>query len=547
MKHKKTIRRILESVSTKVILVITLLVLPMNIFAIKQSNEALDIVVEQGRKSIEDIVTIQINELNKRMEHQFFLMSYFLTNDTNCQQMKKQSYDLYEYNRTKNFFYITLKNMTSMSNGADGYFYYMHKKDDFLIYNTKYSNKDTENQIKEYIRCNVNTPDFLGWNITEFAGEKYYILTLHLQDFTYGGWFNLSDIENEIRNMIEYKSCQLSCDEIEYEGNNSKNVYIIMETNSLWFNISVSRDELVGNMTRTQRLMQIVAFSMLLLIPLLYLLMHRLLIRPLLTLNRAHFEIKRGNQKYRIMDTASSIEYRDAYRSFNEMSDTIETLRIESYEKELSKQKMELKNLQLQIRPHFLQNTFNLIFTLIQRKELSVLQDIVLYISEYFRYIFRTEKEMELFDKELKLIEGYMNMVAVRYDHKISMEYDMDPEISFVRTPPLLIHNFIENAVKHAFDGEREMIVRLEGTYQDKMVTFTISDNGNGMSEEIVEKLRCSLVSTNEEENIHVGLKNSMRRLKYFYGTDASIFIESIEGKGTSFVITFPYNLEEDI
>lgn len=46
------------------------------------------------------------------------------------------------------------------------------------------------------------------------------------------------------------------------------------------------------------------------------------------------------------------------------MADQIKTLKIENYEKELDRQKMELKNLQLQIHPHFLLNTFNLVYTL---------------------------------------------------------------------------------------------------------------------------------------------------------------------------------------
>lgn len=58
---------------------------------------------------------------------------------------------------------------------------------------------------------------------------------------------------------------------------------------------------------------------------------------------------------------------------------------------------MELKNLQLQIHPHFLLNTFNLVYTLAQRKETGAIQDIVIYLSEYFRYIFRSGKSLELF------------------------------------------------------------------------------------------------------------------------------------------------------
>lgn len=57
---------------------------------------------------------------------------------------------------------------------------------------------------------------------------------------------------------------------------------------------------------------------------------------------------------------------------------------------------------------------------------------------------------MELFDKELALIQGYVEVTQIRYPDGLSIIYDIDPEIRLVRVPPLLIHNFIENVVKHA-------------------------------------------------------------------------------------------------
>ncbi len=48
-----------------------------------------------------------------------------------------------------------------------------------------------------------------------------------------------------------------------------------------------------------------------------------------------------------------------------------------------------------------------------------------------------------------------------------------------------------------------------------------------------------------EASGRHLGLYNSLKRLKYFYGTEAAIEVESEEGEMTSFTIRFPYDLEE--
>ena len=77
----------------------------------------------------------------KQMENQLFLLSYLMTNDSDCIQMKAQSDNTYEYDRARNFFYVTLKNMASVNDGSDGYFYYMHKKDDLLIYSKNENRK----------------------------------------------------------------------------------------------------------------------------------------------------------------------------------------------------------------------------------------------------------------------------------------------------------------------------------------------------------------------------------------------------------------------
>ena len=43
----------------------------------------------------------------------------------------------------------------------------------------------------------------------------------------------------------------------------------------------------------------------------------------------------------------------------------------------------------------------------------------------------------------------------------------------------------------------------------------------------------------------HVGLRNSIKRLKYFYNNEGTVSVESTLNEGTIFTITFPYNLDE--
>ena len=43
-----------------------------------------------------------------------------------------------------------------------------------------------------------------------------------------------------------------------------------------------------------------------------------------------------------------------------------------------------------------------------------------------------------------------------------------------------------------------------------------------------------------------MGLRNSIKRLKYFYHDQGTVYVDSTEGEGTVFTICFPYDLEEE-
>ena len=373
--------------------------------------------------------------------------------------------------------------------------------------------------------------------------------------------------------------------------------------------IQVDRNEVVRRNAVYQHILLGIVILYLLLIPVLYLEVRRIFIRPLQQVNEAHRRIERGEQDYRLPDSAKTREFEEANRSFNRMADNIRQLKIDVYEIELEKQhaemekqqavverqraemdkqqavvdrqraemdkqqavverqraemdkqqavmdrqraemekqQMELQNLQLQIRPHFLQNTFNLVYNLARKGDNGSVQTITLYLSDYFRYIFRNGKELELFAKERQLIEAYVEVAAMRYDGEIELHTDLDPETDFVRVPPLLIHNFIENSVKYGYRTGQTLHIDLQGRVEDGTVSFTVLDDGNGMAPDVLERNRRIFAGELVPENtgLHVGLYNSLRRLKNYYGEEASIEVMSDPGEITCFTISFPYDFE---
>ncbi len=555
MKEKHSLFRVFfyicHSISTKIILIILILVLPLNILTIFLSSIAVKNVEEQAKLSVLNVMENYMVDVEKRMEEIGYLLYSMQKNDTNATIMAKQKGD-YHYNIAKYKFFKTFNDTFMIANVSDGAFYYMGSIDDIIVWDkntTIHTKMDMQTFIKKRIKRDIQN----GWIITNLPGSnlsyvEYPVLWqfIKLSNLYYGGFIELDGARQYLKSVLPYSigNIHFSNEKIMETSGSMILISNYWKKADLYFSVEIDRNEVNGSIHRIYTIIQYAAFLALLLIPFLYFGISRILLVPLKIVNRAHTELENGNQDFRITMHAKSIEYRHTFESFNRMADSIKSLKVENYEKELDKQKVVLRNLQLQIRPHFLINAFNLIYTLAERNDSQHVQEIILYLSDYFRYIFRSKKELELFGKEQKLIEGYINMAQVRYPDSIEFSHEYDPEISFVRVPPLLIHNFVENIIKHVVKQGEMTHIMLAGEYNEGMVTFLVMDDGCGMDENqmkvVDERMRRGKI-----DGTSVGMANAYRRLKSFYGGKANIEITSEIGIGTSIIISFPYNLEE--
>lgn len=234
-----------------------------------------------------------------------------------------------------------------------------------------------------------------GWHIYEWNHKQYLVFVMSDKTLLYGAAIRLDAFFEQVRAGVEYPVTEIGLSENAEETGQEDLILSQAQAGKIYLHFKVSRHQILRDFTLAQRVLVGLSVMYLTLIPVLYCIFKRLFIRPLSRVNEAHRQIEGGNGEYRIEKEAGTSDFRNLYGSFNRMADSLHRLKIEGYEKELAKRKMELQNLQLQIRPHFLLNTFNLIFTLSQRKEYEAIQEIVIYLSDYFRYIFRSGKEPE--------------------------------------------------------------------------------------------------------------------------------------------------------
>lgn len=547
-----------NNLPNRIFLMVIFLVFPLNLLSIAAIYHASNLMLERSGMAAQRQLDDTIENLDRRMGNALRLQYYFASSDANCIHLLNQTEDGYSYRNARMKFYAQLKNLAQMTDGADAYFYQIPEVD-FFLYASEKDSAQTGQQLREQYLSGKE-----GWQLLQLGDKDLlvYIKKSWGSGGTYGCWFELKELREKLLLDLNYEKTALRMtdrngnmiiwqqDSNPWDTEDAKRqIFLSAEKRAISMDAAIPRSEILSSLSTYRRIAYGLVFFSLCLTPLLYVLLRLLTVQPLLELNQAHRELKNGNETYRITKKVSTEEFREAFVSFNAMADSLRDYRIAVYEKELEKQDMELMNLQLQIRPHFLLNTFNLMYNLIKVNGGDAVQEIILYLSDYFRYMFRSENKKELFPKELELIKGYVNMASIRYFGRVHAEYVLDPEMEYLRVPPLLIHNFVENAVKYGVKETGDLHILIRGEYLDGMVTLQISNDGNGMTPDILERNRKILSGKliPEKKNAHLGLYNSYRRLKYFYGEKASIELEADEDGLTVFTIRFPYQLEMEV
>lgn len=110
----------------------------------------------------------------------------------------------------------------------------------------------------------------------------------------------------------------------------------------------------------------------------------------------------------------------------------------------------QLDNLRLQVNPHMLLNSFNMIYSLAQSRNFQCIQEYSLLLVEYFRYALKETDHFVTLDREMDFVENYISIQKIRFPGAFTSVHNIQEECMQALVPPLLIENFVENAMKYA-------------------------------------------------------------------------------------------------
>ncbi|WP_379152681.1 sensor histidine kinase [Paenibacillus sp. sgz5001063] len=220
--------------------------------------------------------------------------------------------------------------------------------------------------------------------------------------------------------------------------------------------------------------------------------------------------------------------------AFNRMGSNMEELIHKNYVADLQKKEAELESLQAQINPHFLYNTLSSINRLAQFGDIDKLHIMVQELAKFYRLSLNRGEILTTVGNEIGHAKAYVAIQCIKYGERLSVYYDIDPEVLEYATVKLILQPLIENALEHAWFGTT-LGIRLIAEKRDTEIVFKVIDNGVGMNSEIIRQ-----IMDPEGPRIGYGIRNVDSRIKLHHGSSYGVTIASRPGIGACIQISIP-------
>ena len=342
---------------------------------------------------------------------------------------------------------------------------------------------------------------------------------------------NEQNSDRYLFNAISSRLKERKSDSISLEVNRRK--YILIYTTSEYTGITLSiclqQDDVLKSLN-ILGLWYLVFFLVVIMIIGIYsFYSYKLIQKPLVKLINSFKNIENGDFQIKL-EYVYNDEFGYLFRRFNEMVINLETLIDQAYKQKILTQKAELKQLQSQINPHFLYNSYFLLHRLIKREDYQNAIKFSKEIGKYFQFITRSADDVVNLNKEIEHARIYTEIQGMRFEGRIRIEFGKLPEeIANIQVPRLILQPIIENAFEHGLENKQDNgLLTVQFVEQEKGVLIIVEDNGEDLTEGDIEALNRDLRSIDNEKET-TGIININKRLKLFYGNESDISVSQAD------------------
>lgn len=187
----------------------------------------------------------------------------------------------------------------------------------------------------------------------------------------------------------------------------------------------------------------------------------------------------------------------------------------------LEKEKLEteLKFLKSQFNPHFLFNTINSIFVLIDKNPVMASESLAKF-SGLLRYQLYECNEAQIpLSREITYLKSFIELERLRQNDNIEIDVQIDPQNgSDLLIAPFILMPFIENAFKHvSVQQKRQNNIKIILHIQQNQLIFSVENTKSNMDTQ-------EFISYGG-----LGLKNVQRRLNILYPNKHNLNIQNLQ------------------
>jgi two-component system, LytTR family, sensor kinase len=173
---------------------------------------------------------------------------------------------------------------------------------------------------------------------------------------------------------------------------------------------------------------------------------------------------------------------------------------------------IELNKLKSQLNPHFMFNAMNSIRALVDENPAKAKEAITM-LSNILRNTLMMERNKLInFEDELKVVKDYLDLEHIRFEERLTYDFDVSPDTKNFKVPTLMIQTLVENGIKHGIsklaDGGK---IFLKALVKDGNLFIQIKNSGTFDEQKIPET--------------GFGIKSTMQRLDLLFGGRSSFKI----------------------
>ena len=253
-------------------------------------------------------------------------------------------------------------------------------------------------------------------------------------------------------------------------------------------------------------------------------------------LNQGVKEISQGNWDFNIAVEGSD-EIGELAENIENMAQDVKKLIEEVYLSNLREKETKLQLLTSQLNPHFLFNTLQTIHLMAITSGQKEIADISIKLGNLLRKSIELEDLIKL-EAEISLIRDYLEIQRYRFD-QISYNVNVSGNIGDVYILPFLLQPVVENSIIHGLQEKSYRgFIKISIDVKEKDLTIVVEDNGVGMDEQTLQMINSRDYNSIFQEK--TGIKNTIERIKLFYGENYGLKVQSQKGKGTRVEIFLP-------